>query len=63
MDIDKFHKVLDEMHKDVSEASSQSRRAPVDSHNRKTAIRPINFSEGDFVLKRNPLKNIPRPSL
>ena len=63
MDIDKFHKALDEMHKDVSEASSQSRRAAVDSHNRKTGVRPINFSEGDFVLKGNPLKNIPRPSL
>ena len=42
---------LDQMHKEVSIRSSKKRQAAVESHNRKTNIRPINFSEGDYVLR------------
>ena len=42
---------LEEMHKDVAVRSDKKRRSTVDSHNRKTNIRPINFTEGDFVLR------------
>ena len=39
------------MHKDVAVRSDKKRRSAVDSHNRKTNIRPINFTEGGFVLR------------
>ena len=42
---------LQNMHKDVAERSTKKRQQAVDSHNRKTGVRPINFSEGDFVLR------------
>ena len=63
VEIDRFHTSLDEMHKEVFNKSSKSRQFSVDAHNRKTGVKKINFSEGDFVLKGNPLKNIPKPSL
>jgi len=42
---------LDDMHKQVSEASAKKRQSAVNAHNRKTHVRPINFTEGDYVLR------------
>ena len=39
------------MHKDVATRTDKRRKAAVESHNRKTNVRPINFEEGDFVLR------------
>lgn len=49
--IKSLHSSLHEMHKDVSVRSTNKRGAAVASHNYKTNVRPINFSEGDFVLR------------
>ena len=46
-----LHTALDKMHKEVAECSDKKRRAAVESHNRKTNVRPINFTEGDYVLR------------
>lgn len=42
---------LDVMHKHVASYTSAKRRAPVESHNRKTNVMPVNFTVGDFVLR------------
>ncbi len=42
---------LDDMHKDVADKSSRKRKSAVESLNRKTNVRSINFTEGDFVLR------------
>ena len=42
---------MDAMHKDVAEKATQKRQTAVDPFNRKVGVRPINFSEGDFVLR------------
>lgn len=42
---------LDCIHKDVKDRSDKKRKTAIDAHNRRTGVRPINFGEGDFVLK------------
>lgn len=42
---------LDNMHKDVAKRADNKRTAATESHNRKTNVRSINFTEGDFVLR------------
>ena len=42
---------LEQMHKDVAVHTYKKPRSAVDSHNRKTNVKPINFAEGDFVLR------------
>lgn len=42
---------LREMHQDVKLKASKRREAAVASHNRKTGVRPVNFTTGDFVLR------------
>ena len=39
------------MHKDVAHRAGKRRVAAIESHNRKTNVRPINFTEGYFVLR------------
>ena len=39
------------MHKQIAEASSNKRASAVAWHNEKTSIRPINFTEDDYVLR------------
>lgn len=39
------------MHKEVAKKSNKKRRDAVDTHNRKTYVRHINYGEGDFVLR------------
>jgi len=54
---------IEDMHRDVAERSSKKRKAAVESHNRRTHIRPINFVEGDFVLRAVPDRNRRKSSL
>lgn len=42
---------LESMHKEVAQKSSKKRQQAVQSHNRKTKVKPVNFVEGDFVLR------------
>ncbi len=49
--VERLQRAFESMHKDVAERSSKKRQAAVDSHNRKTGVRPIHFTEGDFVLR------------
>lgn len=49
--IEQLHRAIDEMHKEVADASKKARESSVRSHNRKTGIQPVNFGVGDYVLK------------
>lgn len=51
MNLTKMQEAFFNMHKTVSASSDRKRQSSVDSHNRKTNFRQINFTEGDFVLK------------
>lgn len=42
---------LQNVHKDLAQCSTRKKEQAVDSHNRKTGVRRINFLEGDFVLR------------
>jgi len=42
---------MDQMHKEVAGLSEKKRQSSVDAYNRKVGVRPVNFSEGDFVLR------------
>ena len=59
VEIDRFYTSLDDMHKEEFDKSSKSLQVSVDGHNRKRGVKKIVFWGGDFVLKVNPLKNIP----
>ena len=50
-EIESVQAALNDMHKDVGAFSSKKRSQAVASHNRKTNVRPANFTEGDFVLR------------
>ena len=50
--IDQMQAALADMHKEVNERASSNRRRHVEAHNRKTNIKKINFTVGDFVLVR-----------
>ncbi len=47
----KIRSALDDMHKDIAKRSNAKRKAAVESHNRKTNVRTINFDVGDYVLR------------
>lgn len=49
--IQKLQYSLDMKHKEVTELSEKKRKSAVESHNRRTNVRKINFVEGDYVLK------------
>jgi len=49
--VERMHSSLDKMHKEVFERTTAKRQAAIDSHNRKTNVRPVNFSKGDYVLR------------
>lgn len=51
LNIQQLQKSLDDMHKDVTQRSTKRRRQAVDSLNRRTSVRPVNFWEGDYVLR------------
>lgn len=62
--VDELQSALDSMHKEVASLSSKKRKSAVDSHNRRTHIRPINFTTGDYVLRGTALTRTGRkPSL
>eukprot|EP00171_Calliarthron_tuberculosum_P006432 IDg6432t1 len=48
---EKLLSAMEQMHKDVTVCSSKKRQAAVDAHSRKTHVRPVDFSEGDYVLR------------
>lgn len=43
--------VFDKLHKDVSQNAEHARGTSIRNHNRKANVRPINFAEGDYVLR------------
>ena len=47
----KLQAALEDLHKQVEAESNKKRRSAIESHNRKTNIKPINFTEGDYVLR------------
>jgi len=47
----RMQKAIGDMHKEVSRSVSDRRRKEVQRHNARTHVRPINFSQGDFVLR------------
>lgn len=51
LQVEKVIAALEMMHRDVKLMSDKKRKTAVDAHNRKTNVRPINFCEGDFVLR------------
>ena len=44
-------KALDDMHKAVVVRAANAGKRSIATHNRKTNVRPVNFAEGDFVLR------------
>ena len=50
MNTERLLKVLDEIHKDVSERRPKHRDAAIRQHNEKTGVKHANFMVGDFVL-------------
>ena len=55
---------LEKMHKEVDILSTRKREAAINSHNRKTNVRPVNFTDGDYVLRGNIIgKSGKKPSL
>ena len=42
---------LDAMHKEVAVRNSNRRKKAIEDYNRKVGVRPVNFTEGDFVLR------------
>ena len=42
---------LDQMHKEVAALNNKKRKDAVDAYNQKVGVRPVNFTEGDFVLR------------
>lgn len=49
--LEKTRDSLEQLHRQCADNSSKRRKASIDSHNRKTGIRQINFGVGDYVLK------------
>ena len=49
--IEKLQAALDGIHKQITTLSTKKRKASIDSHNKKTNVLPVNFTEGDFVLQ------------
>lgn len=49
--VEVMHRTLEEMHKDVTNRSTKKREEAVKRHNKNTGVKPVNFSEGDYVLK------------
>lgn len=49
--VDKVASAMEDMRKDVQQRSSKKRQKAVESHKRKTNIRPIIFMTRDFVLR------------
>ena len=42
------------MHRECAEKSDGIRRSAVDTHNKRTGVKSINFTTGDFVFKGSP---------
>ena len=49
--VERLQAALENVHKEVLSESNKKRKSAVESHNRKTNIKPINFTEGDYVLR------------
>ena len=46
-----MHDKLHDMHREIEKSSSRRRKNAVEAHNRRTNVRPVNFTIGDFVLR------------
>ncbi len=49
--IEALQNSLEGIHKDIAQMTNKKRKSAIESHNRKTHIRPINFTDGDYVLR------------
>ena len=49
--VQKLQTALEGLHKKVEAESNKKRKSAIESHNMKTNIKPINFTEGDYVLR------------
>lgn len=56
LEIEKIQSAHEEMHKDVEARVMKNRKRSIETHNRNTNIKKINFAEGDFVLVREAQK-------
>ena len=45
-----MHDKLEDMHRDIEKSTSRRRKNAIEAHNRRTNIRPVNFTTGDYVL-------------
>ncbi len=57
VDIEAMQDALHSMHREVAGLVTASRKRSVDAHNRRTNIKTIDFSPGDFVLVRRALSS------
>ena len=46
-----LHDKLEDMHRDIEKSTSRRRKNAIEAHNRRTHIRPVNFTTGDYVLR------------
>ena len=46
-----MHEKFQNMHRDVEKSSNRRRKNSVAAHNRRTNVRPVDFTTGDFVLR------------
>ena len=47
---DSLIKALDDLHLNVSETTTRKRQQALESHNKRTGVRKVNFDVGDYVL-------------
>lgn len=52
LQIEDVQKASDDMHRDFAERKSKSSQRAIDSFHQNVRVKPVNFSEGDFVLLR-----------
>lgn len=51
INISRVQDFIESMHRDVKERSDKKKKAAIESHNRKTNVRSVNFTLGDYVLR------------
>lgn len=51
MKVEELTKALESFHMSVAFSASSTRKRSIVAHNRNTNLRPVNFSEGDLVLR------------
>ncbi len=48
--IEQLQGALEKMHKELTDESNKKRKSAIEAHNRNTNVRPVNFTEVDYVL-------------